>query len=63
MDGDNFLIELAMTSLFFFDNFKENTQFVQKVTFELLMDFKQNHYGYGCSIVAKLEKSRNFFFF
>ena len=22
MDGDNFLIELAMTSLFFFDNFK-----------------------------------------
>ena len=27
------------------NEFKGNTQFVQKVTFELLMDFKQNHYG------------------
>ena len=25
--------------------FKGNVQFVQKVTFEPLMDFKQNHYG------------------
>ena len=25
--------------------FKGNAQFVQKVTFELLMDFKQNYYG------------------
>ena len=25
--------------------FKGNAQFVEKVTFEPLMDFKQNHYG------------------
>ena len=24
---------------------KGNTQFIQKVTFEPLMEFKQNHYG------------------
>ena len=27
------------------DHFKGNAQFVQKVTFELLMDIKQNQYG------------------
>ena len=26
-------------------HFKGNAQFVQKLTFEPLMDFKQNHYG------------------
>ena len=25
--------------------FKGNAQFIQKMTFELLMDFKQNHHG------------------
>ena len=34
--------EFAMLIL---NDLKGNAQFVQKVTFELLMNFKQNHYG------------------
>ena len=50
---------------------KGNPQFVQKVTFEPLMDFKQNHYGswkcYTGSYFQKLswpnlKKTRNYFF-
>ena len=36
-------IEKTLVAEFFL--IKGNAQFVQKVTFEPLMDFKQNHYG------------------
>ena len=35
---------LLLKSLEAFYYFKGNAQFVQKVTFEPLLDFKQNHY-------------------
>ena len=41
--------------------FRGNAQFVQKLTLELLMDFKQNHIKSWKYYIQKLELSKVFF--
>ena len=41
----NFLCVFQKIKTTFNRNLKGNARFVQKLTFEILIDFKQNHYG------------------